>query len=857
MVSGNLNYESQIEGLKLPIHGVRLPTFIVSEAHLKKFGLDNKASNYDFLKALINDGFRKKLERITDKTLREKYKARCLYELSMFSELGFVDYVLLVWDVVNFCREKDIATGMGRGSCCGSLILYLIDVTKIDSIKYELYFERFVSKIRAKKTVVDGITYLDGSLLMDVDLDIAYEKRHQVIEYLNSKYAGKTSKILTLNTLSGKLLIKEVGKVVGGKNETEMNRVSAMIPKLHGIVKDITTAYEEVKEFKEWCDENRDVYDISLKLRDLIKNKGAHASGYVVSFFPIQDVCPVELTSDKELIAGYTMDWISLFTVKLDMLGLRSASLVHEVCKLAKINMEELNPEDPKIYKVFQNLTNPHGIFQVESSTNFRVLQKVKPKNLEQLSGVLALARPGALAFVDQYAEYTNDGIFKSVHPFFDSILKETGGVPLYQEQLMKMANKVGFTLDEAEVLRRIVGKKKVHEVEAWKKKISDKVKENGLETEIGDILFKLLDDSASYSFNKSHSVAYSVLSALTAYLKFTYPKEFFLALLRLTRFEPDPIGQISLIQPELRHFGIKLLPPHLIESKLDFSIQGDNIRFGLLSIKGISDKSIEKINQFRNKHSNKFQLFQAANEAKLSIGVLSALIQAGALEGFNTTRSKTVLEAQLWNILSSKEKRFAMMFGDKFSFDLPKVVMYLKTFTSEGKPVIKPSRFETIKKRFAPYKEIYKMNARYEDFANWYYEKALLGFTYGVTLLDIFKKECPSLIPVESAASLLHQEYCTFIGSAGEVYEGISKTAKKTKYLRTNVQDETGNITVLMFNDKIEIHKHENGQRVEEGNIVIVRGKKFNDAIFAESISIQDARIYMKLSELKDKGGE
>ena len=215
------------------------------------------------------------------------------------------------------------------------------------------------------------------------------------------------------------------------------------------------------------------------------------------------------------------------------------------------------------------------------------IFQKVKPKNLEELSGVLALARPGALAFVDQYASYTNDDIKESIHPFFDDILSPTGGVALYQEQLMRMAHKIGFTLDEAEILRRIVGKKKVSEVRKWKKKIRDKVKENELDTEIGNILWRILEDSANYSFNKSHSISYAARAAATTYLKFKYPQEFFLSLLKMTRHEPDPILEISKIQTEILGFSclsfIAVLSPagpapttttsYSIYSRLIFSI--------------------------------------------------------------------------------------------------------------------------------------------------------------------------------------------------------------------------------------------------------------------------------------------
>ena len=331
--------------------------------------------------------------------------------------------------------------------------------------------------------------------------------------------------------------------------------------------------------------------------------------------------------------------------------------------------------------------------------------------------------------------------------------LSSTGGVALYQEQLMKMAHQIGFTLDEAEILRRIVGKKKTTEVKKWKKKIKEKVKENNLEPQIGNILWKVLEDSANYSFNKSHSISYAALAAMTTYLKFKYPQQFFLSLLKMTRHEPDPINEISKIHKEMHWFDIKLLPPHLIKSKLDFSIEGKDIRFGLLSIKGISDKSIEKLNNFKNKYSTKFEVFEAANEASIGIGILSALIQAGAFEGFKQSRSKVVYEAQLWNILNKKEKSYILELGEKNNFDLVEIIFKLKGELNErGKPIIKESRLDTIKKKSAQYKQIYVQNKTRENFTNWYYEKTLLGYTYNVTLRDIFLRRTPNLATVRDA---------------------------------------------------------------------------------------------------------
>jgi DNA polymerase-3 subunit alpha len=841
-----LDFVNSFQKIDLPLYGVRLPEFKVKVDHKRKLGLSEDASNTDFLKKLAYNNLPKKPE----------YKKRLDHEFEIIEDLGFIDYIILVWLVINYCKENEIPTGLGRGSAAGSLILFLIGVTKIDPIKHNLYFERFISKIRAKKQVVDGITYLDGSLMCDVDLDICYYNRHKVIEFLNEVFPNRISKILTFNTLSGKLLIKECGKIVEEKSETEMTSVSSLIPKVFGQVKDISEAYNEVEKFKEWCDENQEIYNIALKLRNLIKNKGVHPSGVQISHAPLSEACPLELSSDKEPVSAFDMNDISQFNVKLDLLGLRSVSVVYDVCRMINLKIEDIDTEDVFIYQQLQDLRSPHGLFQIEADTNFKVCRKVRPRNSEELSAVLALARPGALQFVDQYAKYVETGEYQSVHPFFDETLKRTGGLALYQEQLMQMAHKIGFTLDQAEILRRIVGKKKVEEIKEWKEKIEKKCASNNLPKEIGEILWKILEDSANYSFNASHSQSYAGLAAITIYLKFKYPREFFLSLLRMTRYEPDPISEISKIHKEMDLFNIKLLPPHIINSEMDFSVEGNDIRFGLLSIKGISDKSIERLNNFRSKYATKFDVFKSAQQAKLSIRVLSPLIQAGALENFKQSRSKVVLEAQLWNILTQNEQKYCMMYGEKFDYDLFKIIKFLNNTKDEkGKQIIKDTRLETIRKSYDPYKKIYEQNSRNERFANWYYENKLLGYTYNTTLKDIFSDQKPDLLNIREVNEAPEGLPVLFIGIIKEQYLGVANNSKKTRYLRLSIQDESSKLTTLIFNDKIDECKEMNNILPDEGNIVIVKGrKKGEDTVFADLIAIQDHKIYMKLGEVKEK---
>jgi DNA polymerase-3 subunit alpha len=846
------DFNSLFSNIKLPLYGVRLPEFNIENRLKKQYGLKEESSNYDFLMQVCRANF-KKLNIAKDDF--PKYAERVKYELETIKELGFLDYILLVWTVINYCNENSIPVGLGRGSAAGSLILYLLGVTKVDPIKYELFFERFISKIRAKKQVVDGITYLDGSLMCDVDIDICYYNRPKVIKFLEQLFSGRTAKILTLTTLSGKLLIKECGKIIDEKPESEMNDVSSLIPKTFGQVTDLKEAYGEVADFKNWCDNNPRSYKTALKLRGLIKNKSVHASGMMLSYYPIDQSCPTELTSDKEHVSSYDMNWASIFNVKLDLLGLRSVSIVDRVCRLVGIKVDDINFNDQFIYQQLQDLKTPHGCFQIEADTNFKVCKKVKPRNLEELSGVLALARPGALEFVDQYSNFTNNNQYEGIHEFFDSVLGGSGGVALYQEQLMKMSNKIGFTLDEAEVLRRIVGKKKVEEVKKWKEKIADKIKENNLAPEIGDILWRILENSANYSFNKSHSMSYAALAACTVYLKFKHPKEFFLALLEMTKHEPAPLQEISKIQKELRHFGIKLLGPHILKSETDFAIQGNDIRFGLSSIKGISEKTMDKLKNFKSDQSNKFEVFQAAKEVGISIGVLSALIQAGALDGFSSSRSRVVLEAQLWNVLTDKEKVLSMQYGPEQDYDLLKTVKKLSESKNEnGKLLIKETRLETIKKKYDPYLKIYQQNNKSESFANWFYENKLLGYSYDRSLNDIFKGKMPNLINTSEALEASNNQMVYVVGRVMESSEWISKNEKKTRTFKMIVSDEFGSIPVLTFNDKIDLNKSLNSDTLpKEEDVVIVKGVKKQDCLFGDTISIQTLKIYTKLSEVKE----
>tara|TARA_Y100000592_G_scaffold84559_1_gene135615 strand:+ start:740 stop:3304 length:2565 start_codon:yes stop_codon:yes gene_type:complete len=837
--------------------GVRLPKTNIDDKYYKELDIPKDTSNFDFLRKLCHKGVKdRKIDQLSNK---DEYFQRAKAELSILEDLGFTDYILLNWDILNYCHENDIPTGPGRGSAAGSLVLYLIGVTNIDPVKHDLFFERFVSKSRAKKTEKDGVTYLDGSLLADVDNDISYERRKEVIDYIERKHPGRTCKILTLNTLSGKLCIKECGKIVGEYSEQEVNRVSDLIPKHFGKVAPLKTAIVESEAFAEWAVKNKKVFNIARKLEGLNKNTGVHPSGIAISHDKLTDICPVQLTNEGALVTGYDMNWVSELMVKFDILGLRTLSVIHDVCKrlgLDMSNMDFLDKEET--YKNLNNLKTPHGLFQIEADANFKVCRKINPKNLEELSAVIAIGRPGALDFLDDYASYVRTGEFQSVHEFYDDVLSYTGGLPLYQEQLMKMAVKVGFSLDESEQLRRIVGKKKVDKMPEWKEKISKKIEENNLDPEIGDVLWKVAEDSANYSFNKSHSIAYASLAAWTAYLKFKYPQDFFLSLLKMTKYEPSPQEEIRKVCQDLPHFNILLKSPDLVKSKMDFSKEDSDIRFGLNSIKGVSEKSLQSLRNFRESDTpTKYDIFLSAKQAGLNIGILSALIQAGALSEFKSRRPRLVLEAQAFNLLTDREKRNFIALGPKFDHDILKSIEAAVKENLPGddnRALMSESRFNTFKKKYLPYKEIYDKNKRYEKFANWYFETQLLGYSYSISLKETFSLDFGDLMDANDYYNMAVGERGKFIAVVEDSMKRVSRNGNQ--YIRLFLNDEVGRYSAMLAdnrrNPSCKKYLDKGGKVPQKGSIVMVYGSKGEDIVFANELSIVDEKIYMKLSDLK-----
>lgn len=865
---------------KLPFHGVILPSITITDEQKKAADAPADCSNLDFLRCLCRQGFKNKVAPRIGKELYKQYGDQVNFELDTIETLGFTNYILMVWDFLNWARLKDIPTGPGRGSVGSSLVSYLIGITAFDPVENKLFFSRFLSKSRAKTKIVDGIKYVDGGLVPDIDCDFSYYRRDEVIAYLAERYPSQTSKLLTTTTFTSKILIKDVLKTFEGANETDANYVSDMIEREFGIPEEIEDALSDDKNkqnerFKEWAEDHKETCEIAMALSGLSRSEGQHASAVLISHEKIDNLMPLQLSSSDEKVSGFDMYSAQEIMIKMDILGLRTLDVIQEACQLAGIERDKIDVHHPSIYQYLQEFKLRYGIFQLETFAQGNAAAKIKPKNFEQLADCLAIARPGAFAYLDQYCKYVHESVYNSIHPLIDDILKPTGGVCLFQEQYLAMLVRVGMTPDEAESARKVLGKKLKDKIPEVKAKIEEVCKVNNHPTEIVDLLLKIAEESGGYSFNKSHSTAYAMISAWTLYLKANHPLEFYLAVLKMSRHESNPHEIIEAIEKEMRAKNLTLLPPHLIYSDLGFKIENGGIRFGLSSIRGISEKNASRLEKFRGEVSGsqtKMEIFQALKNSQLNIGIGSALIQAGCMAGFDQyvdknggkyhSRSRLVLELCTWNILTDKEKSNCIKIANnsEVNNDVLKAIKYLTDVAKDekGKTLIKDTRFETIKSKYESYKKIFELNSRNENLANFFYERKVLGFSYSQNLRDLFSNYTQGLKSISEIKQMPEGSICRIIGFVSEPNKG--KTKKGNLEFRFRISDETGDLMFKAFNEKVDIIEKQNARLPEEEDVVIVNAKKMQgDVLFADRgidgviVGIQTTKIYMKLSDLKD----
>jgi len=829
-------FTDSFEKLKLDklTNGVRLPEINTKHSY---------SSNYDYLSSLAQEGFKNKLKDLSREDAI-RYKNRAKEELYVLKKLNLVDYILLIYDFIQFCKKEDIPVGAGRGSVTGSLVCYLIGITGVNPLTYKLSFTRFISEARAQSKVIDGITYLNGATMPDVDTDISNTRRGEVLNYISNKYEGKTAKISNNIHLTGKVLIKVCAKSILKYSEPQAKYLSDMVDKAFGKVEKISSTYENNDRFKEWAnesDENKFCYDAAVKLEDVFSHKGQHASGVVVSYYELDSIAPLQMLvntkGEQSLVTSFDMKDIANILVKVDILGLKTADLIKNTLDLVGLKEDDININDPSIYNFLNNSDNFHGFFQIESGLGKDTILKIKPKNIEQLSVCIAVGRPGSMKFIPDLVKYTNTGEVKKIYEPIDDILIETGGNLIYQEQITRICEEVyGMSDIDADSVRFCIGKKLKDKMKEWEEVIYKAGETLNVPKDVTDYFWDTCNRSADYLFSKNHSLPYSSACALTVYLKANHPLEFYLCLLQMAKNDSDSLEQISIISKEMKNMGFELLPPSILASENDFYIdaQANGIRYGLSAIKSFGQAAQDKIMVFNKDNKTKFDLFNSCYNSKLGLRTIAPLIMSGCLPDYGVTRAKLLLEYQTFNILTDRERSLFLKSGEKFNYELFPLIKHLSTAKDDkGKVFIKESRLATIRKDYDGYKKIYEFNSEHSALTEYLLEKENLGFAYSNSLSSLFKDKFKEIISINHLANLENKDHATFVGTIVSLEQRIAKT-KSVPYVKLVVEDDYGVVDVIVYGEKTNQLRDDKEKFVEEGSIIVVTGSKSGTGFFA-----------------------
>lgn len=553
---------------------------------------------------------------------------RLEHELSVIESMQFADYFLIVADFMQFAHEEKITTGPGRGSAAGSLVAYVLRITNVDPLKYELLFERFLNPERIS--------------MPDIDIDFADADRDKVIQYVAARYGKEhVAQIVTFGTFAAKAAIRDAGRALG-TDPYEVDRTAKMIPsKPNTKIADA----EQSKSFQQAVAASETVDELvrfAKKLEGLPRHTSVHAAGIVMSRDLLTDVVPLQPGNDGLVLTQYPMgDLEKLGLLKMDFLGLRNLTLIDRIESLSGINSAEAPLEEPKVFELLSR-GDTSGIFQLESQGMQRVLKQLKPTNFEDIVAVNALYRPGPMEFISNYvARKHGEEKVSYIHTDLEPILKQTYGVMIYQEQIMQIAAKMaGFRLGEADLLRRAVSKKKREELEEGRRKfVEGSLQQGHLQQEAEDV-YDLIVRFADYGFNRSHAVAYSMISYQLAYLKAVAPEAFYTGLMEGAVHDQE---KLSAVIHEARTRGIEILPPSIQSGKASFTLQEGKIRFGLASIKHVSSRAAIEIEKLKETKTvdHLFTFCAALPKHLRSRKIMEALTLSGALDDFGRTRAE------------------------------------------------------------------------------------------------------------------------------------------------------------------------------------------------------------------------
>jgi len=567
-----------------------------------------------------------------------EYNERLDREIRMIQQMSFSSYFLIVWDFIRFARTHGIPVGPGRGSAAGSLVSFALEITDIDPLQYGLLFERFLNPERVS--------------MPDIDIDFCMNRRGEVIQYVTEKYGRDfVAQIITFNTMAARQGIKDVGRALD-LTFADVDRLTKMVPmQLNIKLKEAIEKEPGLDEAARKDPRVGELLGVAQKLEGMARNASLHAAGVVISSVPLRELVPLYRTNRDEIVTQFDMVGLDkLGLLKMDFLGLTTLTIIHDALNLIRrhkgveISLEDLALDDPKTYEIFaRGFTS--GVFQFESGGMRDILRRYRPDRLEDLCALNALYRPGPIQggmipdFIDR--KHGRKPITYEL-PELKEILEETYGVILYQEQVQQIANKLaGYSLGEADLLRRAMGKKKPEEMAAQRERFQDGARRNGVNARKASKIFDLMEQFAGYGFNKSHSAAYAFLAYVTAHLKAHYPVEFMSALLTS---ETGNVAKVVRYINECRDMGIQVLPPDISASDLDFTPDAVAIRFGLSAIKNLGPTAAQSILQARETAGRLSSMVEFCEHVDLSAvnrRILENLIKAGAMDSLGGRRAQ------------------------------------------------------------------------------------------------------------------------------------------------------------------------------------------------------------------------
>lgn len=623
-------------------------TLKFQQPQLPHFPTPAGKSSQAYLRELCTQGLQRRLQALPNAD-PAAYQQRLDHELGVIHRMGFDDYFLIVWDVMNFAHRARIQTGPGRGSAAGSLVAYVLAITEVDPLTYHLLFERFLNEERAQ--------------MPDIDLDIPDDRRGEVLQYVHDKYGHtRVAQIITFGTLAAKAALRDVGRVLG-VSPYEMSDWSAAIPnQLHVTLK---AAYEQSQRLRNLVadsDRNRLLFTTAQALEGLPRNYSTHAAGIVLSQGDLTDLVPLQPGSEDLLMTQYPKDTVeAVGLLKMDFLGLRNLSILANALRLVKaqtgqaLDLNAIDLNDPATLKLFaQGETN--GVFQFESAGIKRVLRQLQPDSFELVAAVNALYRPGPMENIDTFVKRKR-GQEPVSYPAaaLEPILGPTYGILVYQEQVMQVASVMGgFTLGQADLLRRAMSKKKKQTMDAMQRQFVSGAQKLGYDQAVAQRVFTYMDRFANYGFNRSHAVAYSKLAFQLAYLKAHYPGPFYAALLNSVINVPT---KTKLYLTEAKRHGVTILPPDINRSTAYFNLRQTAIIFGLSSIKGVRRDFLRDVLADRREngpYQNLHQFLERIDPKYRKADLLDALVYAGAFDHFGYNRAELI--AAIPEFLSSVE---------------------------------------------------------------------------------------------------------------------------------------------------------------------------------------------------------